>query len=298
MNTHGSVSSAARLRGVTRRFGPVTALDGVSFDLVPGEIHGLLGENGAGKTTLARILGGLLVPDRGRVEIGGRAVALRSARDARALGVAMVHQHFSLVPRFTGIENVALFDGGAWAGMGSAARGYRDRVEARAGELGLEVELDMPVAGLGVGARQRIEILKALMSDTRVLLLDEPTAVLGPREVDGLFAVLKEVAAAGTAIVLVAHKLDEVLAAADRVTVLRRGRWVLTEDAASVSAGGLAEAMVGGAVGGSAAGRAGSGRVRRASVGRLGPGRVGKASVRPPGPKRVRQASGAARSRR
>ena len=262
MNTHGSVSSAARLRGVTRRFGPVTALDGVSFDLVPGEIHGLLGENGAGKTTLARILGGLLVPDRGRVEIGGRAVALRSARDARALGVAMVHQHFSLVPRFTGLENVALFDGGAWTGRGSAARGYRDRVEARAGELGLEVELDVPVGGLGVGARQRIEILKALMSDTRVLLLDEPTAVLGPREVDGLFAVLKEVAAAATAIVLVAHKLDEVLAAADRVTVLRRGRWVLTEDAASVSAGGLAEAMVGGAVGGIGGGAAGTGRRR------------------------------------
>ena len=243
---------AARLRGVTRRFGPVTALADVSFDLVPGEIHGLLGENGAGKTTLARVLGGLLVPDGGRVEIGGREVALRSARDARALGVAMVHQHFSLVPRFTGFENIALFDGGAWTGRGMAAPAYRDRVEARARELKLEVELDAPVAGLGVGARQRIEILKALMSETGVLLLDEPTAVLAPREVDGLFAVLREVAGAGTGIVLVAHKLDEVLAAADRVTVLRRGRWVLTETASAVSAGELAEAMVGGVVGGPA----------------------------------------------
>ena len=241
---------AARLRGVTRRFGPVTALADVSFDLVPGKIHGLLGENGAGKTTLARVLGGLLAPDDGRVEIGGREVALRSARDARALGVAMVHQHFSLVPRFTGFENIALFDGGAWTGKGMAAPGYRDRVEARARELKLEVELDAPVAGLGVGARQRIEILKALMSETGVLLLDEPTAVLAPREVDGLFAVLREVAGAGTGIVLVAHKLDEVLAAADRVTVLRRGRWVLTETASSVSAGELAEAMVGGVGGG------------------------------------------------
>ncbi len=262
MNTHGSVPSAARLRDVSRRFGPVTALDGVSFDLVPGEIHGLLGENGAGKTTLARVLGGLLVPDGGRVEIGGRVVALRNARDARALGVAMVHQHFSLVPRFTGFENVALFDRGAWTGRGAAAPGYRDRVEARAGELGLEVELDVPVSELGVGARQRIEILKALMSETGVLLLDEPTAVLAPREVDGLFAVLKEVSGAGTAIVLVAHKLDEVLAAADRVTVLRRGRWVLTEEAASVSAGELAEAMVGGAVGGGVPG-VGVGRGKR-----------------------------------
>ena len=226
---NASPATAARLRDVTRRFGPVTALDGVSFDLVPGEIHGLLGENGAGKTTLARILGGLLAPDHGRVEIGGREVALRSARDARALGVAMVHQHFSLVPRFTGFENIALFNGGAWTGKGTAAPGYRERVEARARELKLEVELDVPVTALGVGARQRIEILKALMSETGVLLLDEPTAVLAPQEVAGLFAVLKRVAGAGTGIVLVAHKLDEVLAAADRVTVLRRGQRVLTE---------------------------------------------------------------------
>ena len=243
-----SPESAARLRDVTRRFGPVTALEGVSFDLVPGEILGLLGENGAGKTTLARILGGLLAPDQGRVEIGGREVALRSARDARALGVAMVHQHFSLVPRFTGFENIALFNGGAWTARGMAAPDYRARVEARAAELKLEVELDVAVEELGVGARQRIEILKALMSKTGVLLLDEPTAVLAPREVDGLFAVLREVAGAGTGIVLVAHKLDEVLAAADRVTVLRRGRWVMTDSAASVSAGELAEAMVGGVV--------------------------------------------------
>ena len=241
-------ATAARLRDVTKRFGPVTALDGVSFDLVPGEIHGLLGENGAGKTTLARVLGGLLAPDHGRVEIGGREVALRSARDAGALGVAMVHQHFSLVPRFTGFENIALFNGGAWTGKGTAAPGYRERVEARARELKLEVELDAPAAVLGVGARQRIEILKALMSETGVLLLDEPTAVLAPQEVAGLFAVLKRVAGAGTGIVLVAHKLDEVLAVADRVTVLRRGQRVLTEAAASVSAGELAEAMVGGAL--------------------------------------------------
>ena len=262
---HGSSdapASAARLRDVTRRFGTVTALEGVSFDLVPGEIHGLLGENGAGKTTLARILGGLLAPDQGQVEIGGREVALRSARDARALGVAMVHQHFSLVPRFTGFENIVLFNGGAWTARGTAAPDYRARVETRAAELKLEVELDVAVEGLGVGARQRIEILKALMSETGVLLLDEPTAVLAPREVDGLFAVLREVASAGTGIVLVAHKLDEVLAAADRVTVLRRGRWVMTEAAAAVSAGGVAEAMVGGVVEGYAVRRrAGGGRV-------------------------------------
>ena len=243
---------AARLRDVTRRFGSVTALERVRFDLLPGEIHGLLGENGAGKTTLARILGGLLAPDEGQVEVGGRAVTLRTARDARAMGVAMVHQHFSLVPRFTGFDNVALFNGEAWTGRGTAARGYRARVEARAAELKLDVALDVPVAELGVGERQRIEILKALMSETRVLLLDEPTAVLTPREVDGLYAVLTQVARAGTGIVLVAHKLDEVLAAAGRVTVLRRGQWVLTEEAAGITARELAEAMVGGSLPGAA----------------------------------------------
>ena len=245
---------AATLQDISKRFGPVTALARVGFDLAPGEIHGLLGENGAGKTTLARVVAGLIVPDEGRIEIGGRAVTLRSARDARAMGVAMVHQHFSLVPRFTGFENVALFNGEAWTGRGTPARGYRARVEARAAELKLDAQLDVPVSRLGVGERQRIEILKALMSETRVLLLDEPTAVLTPREVDGLFAVLRQVARSGTGIVLVAHKLDEVLAAAGRVTVLRRGRRVLTEEAASMSARELAEAMVGGALPGGTVG--------------------------------------------
>ncbi len=239
------MTAAARLRGVTKRFGPVTALHEVDFDLAPGEIHGLLGENGAGKTTLARVLAGLLAPDAGRVEIGGRAVRLGGAAEARALGVAMVHQHFSLVARFTGFENVALFNARAWTRRGGVRAGYRERVAARAKELGLPVKLDAPVGKMGVAERQRVEILKALMGETRLLLLDEPTAVLAPQEVDGLFAVLREVAAAGTGIVLVAHKLDEVLAAADRVTVLRRGRWVRTCEAAGVTARELADAMVG-----------------------------------------------------
>ena len=239
------MTPAARLQGVTKRFGAVTALSAVDFELAPGEIHGLLGENGAGKTTLARVMAGLLAPEAGRVEIGGRAATLGSAAEARALGVAMVHQHFSLVPRFTGIENVALFNAGAWTRLGAVRRGYRERVEARAAELGLTVRLDAWTGRLGVAERQRIEILKALMGETRVLLLDEPTAVLAPQEVEGLFAVLRQVAAAGTGIVLVAHKLDEVLAAADRVTVLRRGRWVTTREAEGATARELAEAMVG-----------------------------------------------------
>jgi len=253
------VRDALRLRGVTRRFGPVTALDQVNFALAPGEIHGLLGENGAGKTTLARIAAGILQPDAGEVEIGGQPLGNAGVGVARTLGVAMVHQHFSLVPRFTGFENVALFDAAAWTRRGMLRSGYRERVEARAGELGLSVELDAPIGGLGVVARQRVEILKALMGDTRVLLLDEPTAVLAPQEVEGLLAVLRQVARAGAGIVLVAHKLDEVLAAADRVTVLRRGRWVMTRAAAEVSARELAEAMVGAGVGVRGGGAVGGG---------------------------------------
>lgn len=257
-----AVPPAIRLRGITRRFGAVTALEDVDFDLAQGEIHGLLGENGAGKTTLARIVAGLLAPDAGRVEIGGRRLGGGGgAAAARSLGVAMVHQHFSLVPRFTGFENVALFNAEAWTRSGTRAPGYRERVAARAEELGLAVELDAPVGRLGVVERQRVEILKALMGETRVLLLDEPTAVLAPQEVDGLFAVLRQVARSGTGIVLVAHKLDEVLAAADRVTVLRRGRWVMTRVAAEVSSRALAEAMVG------AGGGVGDGEVVRGGGG-------------------------------
>ena len=265
VNAGGQVTAAVRLRSVTKRFGALRALDGVDFDLSPGEIHGLLGENGAGKTTLARVVAGLLAPDAGRVKIGGREVRLGSAAEARALGVAMVHQHFSLVPRFTGFENVALFNAEAWTARGGVRDDYRGRIEARAAELGLRVELDVPVERMGVADRQRIEILKALMGETRVLLLDEPTAVLAPQEVEGLFAVLRRVAAAGTGIVLVAHKLDEVLAAAGRVTVLRRGRWVMTREAGGVTARVLADAMVGAGgrsarrVGGEAGGVVGGG---------------------------------------
>ncbi len=236
---------AARLSGVSKRFGSVAALQGVDLELAPGEIHGILGENGAGKTTLARILAGLITPDGGQVDIAGRPVALTSARAARAMGVAMVHQHFSLVDRFTGLANVALFNPGAWTRAGTPRPGYRGTVESRARELNLDVALDVPVGLLGVGDRQRIEILKALMTGTRVLLLDEPTAVLAPGEIEGLFAVLDAVARSGTAIGLVSHRLDEVFAVTRRATVLRRGRRILTGETGSLTQQHLAQAMIG-----------------------------------------------------
>ena len=242
--------ASARLSGIVRRFGAVTALDGADLEVRPGEVHALLGENGAGKSTLLGILGGMQRPDAGLVEIRGVAVELRSPRDAWTHGVGLVHQHFTLVPALTVLENLAL-------GRRSAAGGWRipyAPVEAAASELvrrtGLEIPLDAVVADLGVGERQRVEILKTLLRDPPILALDEPTAVLSPREVDALFALLRELASEGRAVVLVAHKIEEVLRVAGRVTVLRRGRTVLSAPRREVDEAELVAAMVGPELGG------------------------------------------------
>lgn len=228
----------ARLGGIERRFGSVLALNGADLEIRPGEVHGVLGANGAGKSTLLNVLGGMLIPDAGVLEIEGRAVRLASPRDAWRHGIALVHQHFTLVPRLSARENLAL---------GAGRRpGLDDELEGLMTRTGLRVPLAAPVEKLGVGDRQRIEILKALLRDPRVLVLDEPTAVLTPDEVDGLFSLLKELAADGRAVVLVAHKLDEVMSVADRITVLRDGRTVLTGPSAEHSVPELVRAMVGG----------------------------------------------------
>jgi len=240
----------ARLRGVERRFGSVRALAGADLEVSSGEVHAVLGENGAGKTTLLGVLGGMLRPDGGTVEIAGSAVELDSPRRAWELGVGLVHQHFTLVPALSVLENLAL-------GRDPGASGLRlrtDEVRARASELmertGLSVPLDVLASELGVGDRQRVEILKALLRDPPILVLDEPTAVLTPAEVESLFALLRSLAEQGRAVVLVAHKIDEVLAVADRVTVLRRGRTVMSAGRAEVDAASLIRAMVGADAGG------------------------------------------------
>jgi simple sugar transport system ATP-binding protein len=213
---------ALSAHAVTKRFPGVVANDRVDFEVRAGEVHALLGENGSGKTTLCKIFTGLYRPDEGHVEIDARRQELHSPADAHAAGVFMVHQHFSLVERMTVAENVML----GWR------RGSRLRFDRRAAERevsALAEQHDLPVnpratvADLSLGERQRIEILKALCRGARVLILDEPTTVLTPQEADGLFASLRRLAASGSAVVFISHKLHEVLAVSDRVSVLRRG---------------------------------------------------------------------------
>jgi general nucleoside transport system ATP-binding protein len=221
--TAGGRPPAVRLRGITKRFGDLVANDRVDLDVGRGEVHALLGENGAGKTTLMRILFGLTHPDSGSIEVEGRAVTIRSPKDAIAAGIGMVTQHFSLVRPMSVAENVAL---GRTTGLRLDLEDARRRVREASAAFGISVDPDARVADLSVGEQQRVEILKALSRECRVLILDEPTAVLVPQEVDALFASLRRLVADGLAIVFISHKLGEVRAISDRVSVLRRGRLV------------------------------------------------------------------------
>ncbi|WP_019143503.1 ABC transporter ATP-binding protein [Aeromicrobium massiliense] len=230
-----------RLRDIGKTFPGVVANHDVNIDVRRGTVHAVVGENGAGKSTLMKILYGVQKPDSGTIEIGGEQVSLSSPADAIAAGVGMVFQHFMLADNFTVLENVVL---GAEKlhGIGDEAR---RRVLELATTYGLEVDPDVLVEDLGVGARQRVEILKVLYRGAKVIILDEPTAVLVPQEVDELFDNLRELKAEGLAVLFISHKLDEVLSVADDVTVVRRGTTVDTVPAGSVTSRQLAEMMVG-----------------------------------------------------
>jgi ABC-type uncharacterized transport system ATPase subunit len=231
---------------VTKRFPAVVANDHVDFEAAAGEVHALLGENGAGKTTLSNILTGLYRPDEGEIALFGERVEFHSPRDALDAGIAMVHQHFRLVEPFTVAENIALGD---HRDVGRAFLVQRRAIEERVVELerryGLRLDPRARIWQLSVGEQQRVEIIKALYQDARILILDEPTAVLTPQEADGLFETIRAMADDGRTVIFISHKLHEVKAVADRVTVLRRGKSVATVDAAEATLHSLAALMVG-----------------------------------------------------
>ncbi|MCO6004726.1 ABC transporter ATP-binding protein [Actinoallomurus purpureus] len=232
---------AVELHGITKRFPGVVANHDIDITVAAGTVHAIVGENGAGKSTLMKILYGMQRPDEGTIEVNGAVADLHSPSDAIARGIGMVHQHFMLADNLTVLENVVL---GAEKLHGIGA-GARRRIQEISDQYGLGVEPGRLVEELGVGARQRVEILKVLYRGAKILILDEPTAVLVPQEVDELFANLEELKREGLTVIFISHKLDEVLKVADAITVIRRGTTVASADPREVSARQLAELMVG-----------------------------------------------------
>jgi general nucleoside transport system ATP-binding protein len=232
------------LKGITKRFGSLVANDRIDLSVTPGQVHALLGENGAGKTTLMNVLYGLLQPDEGEILLDGKALRFHSPKDAIAAGIGMVHQHFMLVPVFTVAENVTLgIEETRRAGL-LDRRKMRKDVRELSHRYGLEVDPDALVEDLPVGIQQRVEIVKALVREATVLILDEPTAVLTPAETDELFRIIRQLKHGGKSIVFISHKLKEVQAIADTITVLRRGE-VVGERPPSATEDELASLMVG-----------------------------------------------------
>ena len=233
------------LRGITKVFPGVIANDHIDLTLNEVEILALLGENGAGKTTLMNILYGLYAPDEGVIFVRGSRAEIHGPRDAIAQGIGMVHQHFMLVPPLTVCENVILGDEPLRGGIFVDRRQAAKRIREISKTYGLEVEPEAVIRSLPVGVQQRVEIIKVLYRNADVLILDEPTAVLTPQEVDDLFAVIRTLVDGGKSIIFITHKLKEVLALADRIVVLRRGKVVGTTTPAESDVEALATMMVG-----------------------------------------------------
>ena len=239
-----AMTPAIELIGIDKRFGAVHANNDVSLSIAKASIHGIIGENGAGKSTLMSILFGFYAADKGEIKVQGKAVKIKSSTDAIALGVGMVHQHFMLVDPFTVLENVILgAEGGAL--IGPALAKARTELKRLADEYELEVDPDAIVGELPVGLQQRVEILKALYKGADVLILDEPTGVLTPDEADHLFRILKTLRDQGKTVILITHKLREIMAITDHVSVMRRGEMVATKETEKTSVEELAELMVG-----------------------------------------------------
>ena len=236
------------LKGITKQFPGVLANDDINLTLEKGEIHALLGENGAGKTTLMNILYGLYKPTRGEIFINDQKVEIYGPTDAIRQGIGMVHQHFMLVPVLTVTENVMLGEEALQGGLFLDRKAVANRIRAISEKYGLQVNPNAYVKNLPVGIQQRVEIIKVLYRDANILILDEPTAVLTPQEVEELFKIIKSLVAQGVSLIFITHKLKEVLAVADRITVLRRGKTVGTTSPAKTNEQALADMMVGRAV--------------------------------------------------
>ncbi len=236
---------AVELREISKRFPGVVANDQVNLRVSAGEVHAVVGENGAGKSTLMKILYGMQRPDEGVVRVNGDDVHFRSPKDAIAAGIGMVHQHFMLADNLSVLENVVLGSEPRRAGGLLDVSKAKDRIKELSGSYGLPLDPDRLVEDLGVGERQRVEIIKVLYRGARVLILDEPTAVLVPHEVDDLFQHLRGLKQEGVTIIFISHKLEEVLGLADSITVMRSGRTVATVKPRDVTRRQLAELMVG-----------------------------------------------------
>lgn len=236
--------AAVHMQHIEKRFGAVHANRDVNLRVAAGTVHGIVGENGAGKSTLMSILYGFYLADSGQIEVQGRPARITGSAQAIALGIGMVHQHFMLVDTLSALDNVMLGAEPGWR-LNQARAQVRAALDVLMQGTGLRVDLDAPVADLPVGERQRLEILKALYRGARILILDEPTAVLTPQETQALFVTLRQLRAQGTTILLITHKLKEIMALCDAVTVMRGGAVVLDCSVAATSVDGLAEAMVG-----------------------------------------------------
>jgi simple sugar transport system ATP-binding protein len=216
------------LRGITKQFGALVANDDINFKVEAGEIHAILGENGAGKSTLMNIVYGLLSPDKGQILVDGQEIKIKSPLDALAAGIGMVHQHFMLIPVFTVAENIVLgHEKTNRAGLLDLETARQEIIRVSK-EFNFEVDPDALIEDLPVGIQQRVEIIRALIYNSKILILDEPTAVLTPQETDELLANMKKLRDSGRSIVFITHKLREVKAVADRISIIRRGKVVGT----------------------------------------------------------------------
>ena len=233
------------MHDIRKRFGRVQANDAVDFTLHRGEIHAIVGENGAGKSTLMKILYGLYQPDAGEIFVDGRAVNIASPRRAMQLGLGMVQQHFTLIPVFTALQNIVLAKEPRKFGTLLDEQQAEEQITALAAQLGFDVPLNIPVESLPIGRQQHTEILKVLYHGADILIMDEPTAVLAPQEVEGLFKCMRSLKSEGKSLIIITHKLDEVMAVADRVTVMRRGRAVASCPINETDSPALAEMILG-----------------------------------------------------